>query len=217
MNPFAHPHGRHLPWIVPPGFGEPPVGTIIAFAGNLGAPLPDTAQPPGLTPPATPHRTDAVEAWGWMLCDGRELKCSDHGPLFAALGRQYGGNEKTGTFRLPDCRGFFLRGADNGAGIDPDAADRTPPNGGTGQAQEAGSLQQDALQKHEHGYRAAGEASGGANGPGAIPGTADSLTDLGPVDALPPARSTVRASSETRPVNLYVHYLIKYTYGLRPL
>lgn len=208
---------RHVPWIVPPAFGELPVGSITAFAGNLGAPLPDTAQPAGLPPPQTAFRTDVLEAWGWMLCDGRELASADYPLLFAVLGRQHGGDAAKDTFRLPDCRGYFLRAADNGAGIDPDHGTRTPAPGGSGTAELPGSIQQDALQAHDHGYRKAGTAPGGGEGEGAIPGLTDTLTDTGPVNALPPQQNTVRAATETRARNLYVHYLIKYTYGLRPL
>ncbi len=212
-HPFP-PAPRHLPGIVPPAFGELPVGSITAFAGNLGAPLPATAQPPGLPPPDGIRRTDAIEAWGWMLCDGRELACAGYPLLFAALGRQYGGDENAATFHLPDYRGYFLRAADNGAGIDPPPAGRTVPAGGSGTADQPGSIQQDAVQKHDHGYRAATSAPGGGGGSGAIPGTVDTLTDTGPVDQLPPATSTVRVAAETRAKNIYVHYLIKYTYGL---
>lgn len=208
---------RHLPWIVAPALGELPVGSITAFAGNLGVPCPDNAKPAGLSPPQTPNRTDVIEAWGWMLCDGRELASAEYPLLFAVLGRQHGGNAQRDTFRLPDCRGYFLRAADNGAGIDPDHAGRVPVRGGTGSAEQPGSTQQDALQTHEHGYREAATAAGGGEGKGAIPGMTDTLTDTGPVNSLFPKKNTVRASSETRGRNLYVHYLIKYTYGLRPL
>jgi hypothetical protein len=43
---------------------------------------------------------------GWVLCDGRDVSTSD----FAAL---------TGMGSAPDARGAFLRGKDNGRGLDP--------------------------------------------------------------------------------------------------
>ncbi|GJI89413.1 phage tail protein [Duganella hordei] len=212
------PVPRHLPWIEPPAFGELPVGSVTAFAGKLGTPVPDTAKPPDLPQPDGPNRTDAVEAWGWMLCDGRALGCSDYPLLFAALGRQYGGagDDQTGSFCLPDYRGYVLRAVDNGAGVDPPPTERTLPAGGKGTVDQVGSIQQDALQNHEHGYLAAASSAAGGAGKSAIPGISDTLTDLGPTDVLPPGANGVRVSSETRAKNIYVHYLIKYTYGLGP-
>jgi microcystin-dependent protein len=216
LPPRWPPAAGPLPWIVPPTFGELPVGSITAFAGNLGAAMPNTAQPQDLAPPGGPHRTDHVEAWGWMLCDGRSLSSCDYPLLAAVLGRQYGGAEDGSTFRLPDYRGYFLRAADNGAGIDPDHGGRSVPDGRSGTEEQVGSIQQDALQNHEHGYLAASQSQAGGDGASAIPGVTDTLTDLGPVNALPPVKSTVRVSSETRAKNIYVHYLIKYTYALGP-
>ena len=40
----------------------------------------------------------------WVKADGSLLKIADHHPLFALLGFEYGGDEKSGTFALPDLR-----------------------------------------------------------------------------------------------------------------
>lgn len=53
---------------------------------------------------------------GWSLCDGKELKISQHSALFNLIGTTYGGDGKT-TFALPDLRGRFPLGAGQGTGL----------------------------------------------------------------------------------------------------
>ncbi len=62
--------------------------------------------------------------------------------LFFALGTAHGQGDGSTTFNLPDYRGYFLRGADLGAGHDPDAGNRTSL--GPVPASGVGSLQGDA-------------------------------------------------------------------------
>ena len=86
--------------------------------------MPEAASPPS-GGASGPNVTQAVEAWGWMLCDGRTLGTHQYPELFAALGYLYGGSDAS--FRIPDYRGYFWRGTDAGAGVDPDASQRTDP------------------------------------------------------------------------------------------
>lgn len=73
-----------------------PAGAVMAFAM--------------LTPPT-----------GWLECDGAEYSESTYANLFDAIGTTYNtGGETAGYFRLPDLRGEFIRGFDNGRGIDAD-------------------------------------------------------------------------------------------------
>jgi len=205
---------RHAPWFAPPGFGELPVGALVAFAGQLGAPIPNSASPP-TSFAASPPETEPLEAWGWMLCDGRTLSIYLYPELFAALGYLYGGSG--GSFNIPDYRGHFWRGVDAGAGVDPDIAQRSPPAGGNAPA-DVGSLQSFALQDHEHTYlyaqtTAAPAQSGDTAG---APLGNPKPTQDGPVNATSPAKPVQVSPNETRPSNIYVNYLIKFTYGLRP-
>jgi microcystin-dependent protein len=88
----------------------------------------------------------ALEADGWYLCDGRLIsdlsgltadKKNTLQQLFSRAGNPSPGN-------LPDLRGYFLRGADRGQGKDLDFDVRL----GTGNR--IGSLQEDAVQQHRH-------------------------------------------------------------------
>jgi microcystin-dependent protein len=54
---------------------------------------------------------------GWLVCNGAEVLQSSYSDLYAAIGSIYG-TASPGKFKLPDLRGYFLRGFDNGAGVD---------------------------------------------------------------------------------------------------
>jgi microcystin-dependent protein len=77
----------------------PPSGVIMCYAG-------------------------AVAPSGWLMCDGTPygrtlLDPSPQPTLFSILGTIYGAGDGTTTFNIPDLRGVFTRGLDNGRGIDP--------------------------------------------------------------------------------------------------
>lgn len=55
---------------------------------------------------------------GYLKCNGSLLNVSAYPELFAALGRRFGGSSGNGTFRIPDLRGEFIRGWDDGRGVD---------------------------------------------------------------------------------------------------
>lgn len=201
------------PFFVRPGFGDAPVGSLLAFAGTLGAP--DSGSPPGRRS-AQPHTTDPLEAWGWMYCDGRELSTHRYPELFAALGYVYGGS--AASFKIPDLRGYFLRGNGAGTQVDPDQDQRTVPPGGQGSASGVGSIQEFAVQTHEHIYNSApAPAARSPQGTAAgAPSATQTLTSGGPTSSLSPPGSVKVSPYETRPVNVSVNYIIKFTYGLLP-
>lgn len=55
---------------------------------------------------------------GWLECDGAAVSRTTYADLFAAIGTAYGEGDGSTTFNLPDFRGEFLRGWDNGRGVD---------------------------------------------------------------------------------------------------
>lgn len=176
-----------------------PVGSIIAFAGQVGTftnPLPESVS-----------TTQPIEAFGWMVCDGSSLIVSEYPELYSALGNLYGtsGSGANTTFNLPDLRGQFLRGI----GTD-DASNesRTASQGGTKSG--VGSTQLDALQTHEHKYtEPSGSPAPGQNGSGTATVNANAITTE--VTNIPKIKVS---QYETRPTNVFVNYLIKYTYKL---
>lgn len=106
----------------------------------------DRSAPVGVVLPFMGQDTAALEATGWMLCDGRPLTKANFEQLFHRIGTLYGTGtarhdvrEEAGDFNLPDLRGEFLRGANPTANARTDQITR-----------EAGSWQSDALQDHVH-------------------------------------------------------------------
>jgi Phage Tail Collar Domain len=211
---------------LPPGLPAAPLGLpagcVIAFAGEVSA----------IGAPPAPYVLD-LERWGWMVCDGRQLPISQYPELFAVLGFRYvHEGEPTdlptdptaaaaAKFRVPDYRGTFLRGANGygggSGGVDPDPDRRTSPSGAA--SAEVGSIQQHALQNHEHFYPQVSSATGGS-GPAVAgmptPGNqgGETVGDPQPQDN---ASELFLSKHETRPKNVYVYYLVRTTNGLAGL
>jgi len=179
------------PWPPPAAAGAPvalPVGTVLAFAGEV-------------TRQATP-----LAVQGYLVCDGSPLPVSEFNELFQVIGYQYSPSAGGGTFHLPNLQGYFLRGVDPTGKTDPDNQDRTLPDRTAGPS--VGSVQQSAFQLHEHNYTPA------------VPSGVTAAGDSGTVGAGTTATSAVVQGSgkyppltsmqETRPINAYVYYIIKY-------
>jgi len=224
------------PFPAPLGFGGAdgavPVGTVISFAGQVdylsntkntawpdcnsstdnpccvpqsASTLPTVLDSPALLP---------IEQQGWMLCDGRLLAISQYPALFTVLGNMYGGSADNCVFAIPDCRGLFLRGVDAGAGMDADISQRQAASSSDGSANGVGSLQCDAIQQHQHDYNEpqSGDVTIGTDKPVVQTLLTSTTTELtgDATNAIPPSTTnTVRTSTETRPVNIAMNYLIK--------
>ena len=75
-------------------------------ADKLAGHLPAWYAPPGaVIPYAGSSAPD-----GWLLCDGRTLQSDRYPELYAAIGTTYG-QDKPGSFKLPDMRGRVAAGA----------------------------------------------------------------------------------------------------------
>ena len=55
---------------------------------------------------------------GWLKANGAAVSRTAYAALFAAIGTTYGAGDGSTTFNLPDLRGEFMRGWDDGRGID---------------------------------------------------------------------------------------------------
>jgi len=184
-----------------------PVGAVIAFAGKiLTSSSGDSA-----------NQTD-MQHFGWKVCDGSTLQIDGNRPLYDAIGTLYG-TPGEGQFLLPDYSGYFLRGVDAKGTVDQDQSARTVPtstsSGGT--ATGVGSEQPYALHDHTHKYL---QVNTGTLPVGTLPPPATAAPPTLPV---PPNTETLGISvnapikveqkniseTEVRPVNMYVHWLIK--------
>ena len=78
---------------------------------------------------------------GYLECNGAEVSRTQYSVLFSVIGTQYGTGNGSSTFNLPDLRGEFVRGFDNGRQID---GDRVLASDGIG------SSQSDQNKQHNH-------------------------------------------------------------------
>lgn len=138
----------------------------------------------------------------WLLCDGSEVSKDVYGDLFDAIGTSWGGDANP-KFCLPDTRGYFLRGVDDGAGRDPDASDRTHQASGGHTGDEVGTVQEDEFASHHHSYGKTPNSrqTNAGSTKNAMNYRENEETDTG----------TTGGSSETRPKNVYVYFIIKAT------
>jgi len=136
---------------------------------------------------------------GWLYCNGDAVSRTTYSDLFTSISTNYGGGDASTTFNVPDMRGLFLRGQDQGRGLDPDAASRTNLVLTGISGDEIGSTQLGDLESHIHGltFKHTFPVDGGAD-EAYDAGTGQSdLTDA-------------EGGNETRPVNINVRYYIKY-------
>lgn len=147
----------------------------------------DQKAPPG----AVIHFARNSAPSGWLKANGAAVSRTTYAGLFAAIGTTFGGGDGFNTFNLPDLRGEFLRGWDDGRGID----------SGRG----FGSWQADELKSHAHTLRGnnRGEISNQKLAPGLYRDDAESYTT-------DPGTIRPTGGSETRPRNRALLACIKY-------
>ncbi|MFT7086979.1 MAG: hypothetical protein ACJAZX_000402 [Rickettsiales bacterium] len=85
-----------------------------AARNNLG--LIDTATT-DLTGSVTAFATDVIPA-GWLKCNGAAISRTTYSKLFSRIGTRYGSGDGSNSFNIPDLRGEFIRGWDDGRGVD---------------------------------------------------------------------------------------------------
>ncbi|NJL29698.1 MAG: tail fiber protein [Thermoanaerobaculia bacterium] len=158
-------------------FGDSiPIGTIMAFGGDT----------------SNPEVRLQLFKQGWLPCDGSAVSTVDFVELYSVIGSAFGGNQVE--LRLPDFRGRFLRGVDQGAGRDPDAGSRPAPVEGGNMGDKVGSVQHDEFKSHAHPYDKLTERGNIASG---------SYWKFGTVE------TGAVGGKETRPKNSYVNWIIK--------
>lgn len=75
---------------------------------------------------------------GYLKADGSPVFRKQYPDLFSAIGVRFGSGDGISTFNLPDLRGEFIRGLDNGRGVDA--------------GRELGNVQMDEFKSHFHGF-----------------------------------------------------------------
>ena len=136
-----------------------PAGAVVAFAMTA--------------PPA-----------GWLKCNGQQVSRTTYRTLFLAIGTSFGAGDGFNTFNLPDLRGEFIRGWDEGRGVD----------AGRG----FGSWQADEFRSHNHTFNLPNITNNSGGG---------GLDDAGGTGGV--YNTNYSGGSETRPRNVALQYFIK--------
>lgn len=105
----------------------------------------------------------AAAPTNWLECNGAAVSRTTYASLFAICGTTFGAGNGSTTFNIPDLRGEFLRGWDNGRGVD------------TGRVR--GSAQGDNAGSHTH--SASLSVTGTTNTTGAHTHTVSAAVPLG--------------------------------------
>jgi microcystin-dependent protein len=87
---------------------------------------------------------------GWLKANGDAVSRATYAGLFSVIGTTYGAGDGATTFNLPDLRAEFLRGLDDGRGIDAGRA--------------VGSAQAGQMPSHTHNVGVALNSTVGGNG-----------------------------------------------------
>lgn len=162
---------------------------------------------------------------GWLECNGQEVPINSFRELYRVLFFNgigtptiWGTSVNPDThFRLPDLRGVFLRGVDDGRGIDSDVGLRTSP---VVDYQGVGSYQADEFKSHDHSVNDPGHShtrtgwfNAGRGGNERQVASKDSISADGPsygTDTNQTGITTqLRGGAETRPKNVAVRWIIK--------
>lgn len=83
----------------------------------------------GTSPPSGYETTGLVAFFprstppmNWLRCNGAAVSRTTYSNLFGVVGTLFGVGDGSTTFNLPDLRGEFIRGLDEGRGVDPGRA-----------------------------------------------------------------------------------------------
>ena len=124
---------------------------------------------------------------GWLKANGAAVSRAGYADLFAAIGTRYGAGNGSTTFNLPDLRGEFVRGWDDGRGVDV--------------GRELGGFQGDEFKSHTHNWYVS-ENGGGV--------TASADVDFRNGDGTYwPKETSANGGNETRPRNIALLAIIK--------
>lgn len=146
---------------------------------------------------------------GWLECNGAEISRTTYENLFNKIGEIYGSGDGVNTFNIPDLRGEFIRGFDNTRGVD---VGRVFASSQTDSLQNiTGTLGMSySAIRGEEGKTGVFIGSSNANGNNISAPSFPTSQPHGTLNFDASNSSGARTSSETRPRNIAMKYVIKY-------
>lgn len=168
----------------------PSAGSNVQLLAAINQLLTNASAPAG----AVVFYAQSTAPTGWLKANGALISRTTYAALFSAIGTTYGAGDGATTFKLPDLRGEFLRGWDDGRGVDAGRANA--------------SAQSDAMQGHKHtfGWVMVTSYDGGQFGRNFL--VSGSNDTGGPITD--GTNGTPRTAAETRPRNIAMLPCIKY-------
>ncbi len=145
---------------------------------------------------------------GWILCNGGNANINVFPTLFETIGFLYGKGDKKNEFRMPNLMGYFLRALALNDSVDKgfNEREKNPATESSGTKDSVGSIQTNMVQQHKHKY---------TNYSGVIPtlcqekkiSNSENNNVFTKAEIYSPTEIQ-ESGNETRPVNVYVNYLI---------
>ena len=162
---------------------------------------------------------------GYLECNGAAVSRTTYAALFAVIGTAYGTGNGSSTFNLPDLRGEFIRGFDNGRGVDSGRSIASSQSEQNKQHNHSASSSS-SVSPSSHGHtstkldnnRVFGFKQTGANqdgdtspfgSPGTIPGFNISNLVNNTTLSVSTSTSIANEGGENRPRNIAMMYVIK--------
>ena len=155
---------------------------------------------------------------GYLECNGNAVSRTTYAALFAIIGTNYGTGNGSSTFNLPDLRGEFIRGFDNGKGTDSGRSIATFQSADNAQHNHSASS---SVSESSHTHNQQGLALGGGSGSVAITlgsgqsyqigysGSISSRSSGSATTGISVSTTTSNQGSEARPRNIAMMYIIK--------
>ncbi|MDP4300337.1 phage tail protein [Leptothrix discophora] len=160
------------------------VSSYIVSGGSLLAQRSRTLATSIFPPGAIMHFGHAAAPSGWLKANGAAVSRTTYADLFASISTTFGAGDGSTTFTLPDLRGEFLRGWDDGRSVD---AGRV-----------RGSFQLYEIQSHAHNILTNDQEMGTGR------------VTVGGAPAATTAWTEATGGNETRPRNVALLACIKY-------
>lgn len=147
---------------------------------------------------------------GWLKANGAAVSRTTYDALFSAIGTAFGAGDGLTTFNIPDLRGEFIRGLDDGRGVDTGRTLSNTPQGNqnkshshTGTAGSAGG--------HAHSIACRASSGDGGAGVGSTSGVSgDTYATASAGEHTHSVTTVMEGGTEARPRNIALLACIKY-------
>lgn len=154
---------------------------------------------------------------GYLYCDGRAVSRTTYAALFNVIGTRFGAGDGSTTFNLPDWRGVFMRGWDDGRGLDSARVFGVQQSGQNKSHAHPFSATTDRTGEHTHGFTVLGQQYSDQAGSRPTLGGANlnqnwssTTASAGGHNHQVSGTTSLEGGNEARPVNNTVYVVVKF-------